>query len=356
MAINLHANCLSLLIGSFPAKDHETAKALICKYSPDIPVWAQLPAFPQESMVWQFIQGLPGLKGNADAFFVDRDCKEYDKEVLAFYEEYMAVQEGKVEASFSRFALTADTTRGFFALLDGLKKLHDPPTAVKGQITGPFTFTTGIKDSEGRSIFYDLQIRDVAIKLLAMKAAWQVRQLSAFGCPVIIFIDEPALAGYGSSEFISISREEIAVSLEEVIAAIHGEGGLAGIHVCANTDWSVILGSSADIVNFDAYSYFDKIMLYSDALKDFLESGRILAWGIVPTFHPEHIQMETAASLAVRWEKHAQAVADLGLDTAQIKSRSLITPSCGTGSLNIELTEKVLKLTQDVSGMLRDTL
>jgi len=354
MAINLQANCLSLLIGSLPAKNHETAAAWIFKYSPDIPVWAQLPAFRKEGMIEQFIQGLPGLRERADTFFVDRFCDDYDKEMLNFYEEYMAVQEGKVDASFSRFTLTTDTARGFFTFIDYLKRLNNPPVAVKGQITGPFTFTTGIKDAEGRSIFYDAQARDAAVKLLAMKAAWQVRQLSEFGCPVIIFIDEPALAGYGSSEFISISRDEIAEILEEVITMIHSEGGLAGIHVCANTEWSMILGSSVDIVNFDAYSYFDKFMLYPDQIKDFFESGRILAWGIVPTSRPENIQTETVDSLVVRFEEQMRKVEALGLDASQIRSRSLITPSCGTGSLDLELAKKVLRLTQDVSGRLRD--
>ena len=34
------------------------------------------------------------------------------------------------------------------------------------------------------------------------------------------------------------------------------EGGLVGVHVCANTDWSLVLDSSADIVSFDAYALF----------------------------------------------------------------------------------------------------
>jgi len=61
------------------------------------------------------------------------------------------------------------------------------------------------------------------------------------------------LQGTGSSGLISISREEILICLDEMIEAVHTEGGLAGIHVCANTDWSLILDSSVDIVNFDAF-------------------------------------------------------------------------------------------------------
>ena len=77
--------------------------------------------------------------------------------------------------------------------------------AVKGQVTGPFTFCTSVSDQNDRAIFYDLQLRDVAIKLLTLKARWQVQHLSQFKRPVIIFLDEPALAGFGSSEYISVT-------------------------------------------------------------------------------------------------------------------------------------------------------
>ena len=40
---------------------------------------------------------------------------------------------------------------------------------------------------------------------------------------MIIFQDEPALAGYGSSEMISISADEIAASLGELLHAGHSK-------------------------------------------------------------------------------------------------------------------------------------
>jgi methionine synthase II (cobalamin-independent) len=348
------ANCLSLQIGSLPGKDHNLAREWIFKYSPEIPTWAQLTAFRREGMVAQFLHGMPGLQENEDGVFIERSGEAFEKEILAFYEEYMAVCDGKVDTSYSRLALRTDTARGFFTLIEGLKKRSELPVAVKGQITGPFTFTTGVKDSEGRAILYDDQLKDAALKLLSMKAAWQVRQLSTFDRPVIIFIDEPALAGFGSSEFIGVSREEVQNDLAAVINAIHDQGGLAGIHVCANTDWSLILNTSVDIVNFDAYSYFDRFLLYPDYIVRFVESGRILAWGIIPTASPEIIRKESAASLIVRWEDQIRAITALGLDMVKIKSQSLITPSCGVGTQALELAEKVLRLTQEVSAELRN--
>ena len=204
-------------------------------------------------------------------------------------------------------------------------------------------------DQARRALFYDDRMRDAVVKLLALKAAWQVRQLSRGGRRTILFIDEPGLAGFGSSEFISVSRDEIVACLQEVIAGVHQEGGLAGIHVCANTDWSIALDSDFDIVNFDAYGYFDKFILYGKQIKTFLAAGRILAWGIVPTSNPDDIERETAISLVDSLEHKIDGVEALGIARETILKQSLISPSCGTGSARPEHARKVLRLTREVS-------
>jgi hypothetical protein len=171
--------------------------------------------------------------------------------------------------------------------------------------------------------------------------------------PVLIFIDEPGLAGFGSSEFTSISREDISQCFDEICDAIHEEGGLAGIHVCANTDWSLVLESSADILSFDAYGYFDRFILYTAQIKKFIESGKILAWGIVPTLNAQQIERETSDSLLQQWRDKAGQLEALGTDIRQLITQSLITPSCGVGSLDLESAAKVMALTRAVSQKIR---
>jgi hypothetical protein len=112
---------------------------------------------------------------------------------------------------------------------------------------------TGISDADMKLGYYDPAFRDIVVKGIAMKAAWQVAYLKeAYDVPVLLFIDEPALAGLGSSSFISISLDDIAQDLAEVIEAIHKNGGMAGVHVCANTDWNILLTSEIYIHRFDA--------------------------------------------------------------------------------------------------------
>jgi len=353
MTAPFQANGMATMIGSLPLTDHGEAIDLILKYTPEIPFWAQLTCHQEEGMMVQFSRGLPGICRDNGGIFVNTASGTFDEQLLQFFEEYMGVIDGQIELDASRFVLTEDTARGFFFLLERLAKLPGGSIAVKGQITGPFTLGTGIADQNKRAIFYDVQLRDAVVKLLSLKARWQVRQLSRYVQPVLIFFDEPGLAGFGSSEFTSISRDDIIQCFEEICEAVHGEGGLAGVHVCANTDWSLLLESSIDIISFDAYGYFDRFILYPAQIKNFLDSGNILAWGIVPTLNPQQIARETSDSLLEQWREKAKQLEALGTDMRKLISQSLITPSCGVGSLDLASAGKVINLTRALSRQVR---
>ena len=347
------ANGLATLIGSLPLVDHHEAVDLIWEHMPEIPMWAQLPGNRREGMMVQFTPGLPGLCYANDSLYVDTGSDACDRELVEFYEDFMAVDAGRIRLDGSRFALTEDTARGFFTFIQRLQTAAGSLTAVKGQITGPFTFCTGIFDQDKRAIFYDPQIRDAAVKLLGLKARWQVERLAEFQRPVIIFVDEPGLAGFGSSAFTSIARKEVAQCFNDVFEPVHQAGGLIGVHVCANTDWSLVLDAGADFVSFDAYGYFDRFILYSDQIKAFLEAGKFLAWGLIPTLNADDLEKETTASLLHRFETQLEQVATLGIGPQQLIKQSLITPACGAGTLSIDLAKKVLKLTRKISEEIR---
>lgn len=355
MKVVFQPNALPALIGSLPIGDHDRAQKLIQEYTPDIPLWAQLPVYREEGMIRQFLPGLPGFIHLDDEYAVDAGSENFNDELLRFYEEYMEIAEGGGNLENSRFALYPDTAKGFFVLLDYLKKRAEKPVAAKGQITGPITFTTAVKDESQRAIYYDDQLRDAAVKLIGLKARWQAATFKKHGFFPIVFFDEPALAGFGTSEFISMSKEDVAACFDEVIEQVHAEKALAGIHVCANSDWSLLLNSRVDIISFDAYAYFEKFMLYKDGVRNFLENGRIIAWGIVPTMEPELIEAETTDTLMELWEKQADTLTAAGIPKEKLVKQILITPSCGTGSLSIEHATRVMELTRDLSKRIRQT-
>lgn len=341
--------CKPLLIGSLPLKNHEEAVDLILSHTPELPIWPQLPSFPEEGMIRQFLPGMPGLQMCDDTLFIDTQGENFDNETLSFYEEYLLVTEGGVDLDESRFAMHQTEARGFFSLLKAASACSDRLTGLKGQITGPFTFATGLVDENGRAIFYNDQLRDIAIKLLAMKAKFQTRKMAELTDRVLMFFDEPGLAGLGSSAFITISQEDIVNSLSEVFHAVNEERGLTGVHVCANTEWPVIFASGVDIVSYDAYGYFDRLILYSEQLRHFFARGGILATGIVPTA-PADIEKESVETLFERWQSQCDQLEGIGIDRQTAYTQSLITPSCGTGAISLDHAQKVLELTQGLSA------
>lgn len=347
------ANGLPTLIGSIPLTSHEEALDWIFDYTPTLPLWPQLPGNSLEGMLVQFLEGLPCVQTENNKTFYSTEKDNFETEQLDFFEDYLRLSENKDQLFDSRFSVSRERAEGLYLLLEKTRDKKDI-LALKGQMTGPFTQLTGVSDQNRRAGYYNHAIREMVLRGLAMKAAWQVSFLKQHGHPVILFIDEPALAGLGSTTFLSISNDDIASDQTEIIDAIHQAGGLAGIHICANTDWALILSLGYDIINFDAYGFFDSFSAFTHEIDAFFARDGIIAWGLIPTSQPESIERESPESLVALWEKQAQSLVNDSRDIPSILKQSLITPSCGTGSLSPELAKRVLFLTKNVSDLLRE--
>lgn len=337
------------LIGSLPVADHRQGLELVHRHIPDIPLWPQLPSNPQEGMLVQFCEGFVGLHEGERTYF--DSSGDFDDLLLPFFEDFLTASEDPVALMSSRFAISRERAGGLYLLKEMAAELT--PLALKGQVTGPFTLLTGLQDQNQRLSYYNPTLREMVVQGVAMKCAWQARFLRETGLPVLIFIDEPALAGLGSSSFISIASADIAQDLDQSVQAIHGAGALAGVHVCANTDWEMLLTGNLDIISFDAYEFFDRFVTCRELIHAFLERGGIIAWGLVPTGKNELVEAESTASLVARWETHAAQLVSDRWTLPALLGQTLITPSCGTGSLPLDLAEKVLRMTGEVAATLR---
>ncbi len=339
------------LIGSLPVSDHSEAIDLVLKYTSDIPIWVQLPVYKNERLLSQFVAGLPGIKFRDDTVYFDTSDPDFESQLLSFFEEYLEVTEAGKEIADTRFALDEDHAPGFFLLLKAIEDRNLKPFAIKGQITGTFTLLTGIKDQNQKLAYYDIQLREIVVKAVALKARFQIEQMKRVCSQAICFLDEPALAGFGSSGFVGISKEDVCQDMAEAVNCIHDAGGIAGVHVCANTDWSVILDSDVDILSFDAFSYFDRFKLFKDKIHAFLNRGGTIAWGLVPTLNQKDLEAATLNDLFDMW---CDQVEELDLSKEFVASRCLVTPSCGTGLLSRDLSVKALDLTAGLSEAIRD--
>jgi hypothetical protein len=343
---------LATAIGSFPHAEAGPALDLIFKTIPEAPCWPQLvQRSPDEGMLAQFIEGLPGVVwiAHENRLFFNTEGPVFDEGIVHFYEKYLSATDGNDKEALDAFEITRKHSEGFYGFQEKLWFMDDIDEILflKGHITGPVTFGLGVPDQTGRASYYSDQLRDIVVKNLIMKAIWQIHKLKEFGRKTIIMIDEPVLTSYGSSAMIGVSRENVIKDLTEIIEAIHTADGIAGIHCCGNTDWAMIMETPVDILSFDAYGYSDSLLLYPDELKTFILRGGILAWGIVPT--NERAASETAEGLIFKYEGFLNQMGQIGFSQETLRVASMFTPSCGTGTLSVGLAEDVLNTLRAVS-------
>jgi len=315
-------------IGSLPHRDPEEACRLVLDTC-DIPFWPQLPNLSfKESMVSQYSEGLPCIRVDEqkETVWIEKN----NDEIMKFYETC---------SEDCTIAVSEKYANGLFAFLKTIDKKQFQ--VLKGHVTGPLTFSLGLKDSEKRFVYFDEELREICLMLLKAKIRWQVQLLKSYAEQVIIFIDEPILTALGSSSYLGVDPLESLRLLKETSEAIENAQGISGIHCCSNADWSLVINSNVRIINFDAYDYIETIMIYPEEFKRFLQGGGYLAWGIVPT--TDAIKDVNLDLIKRHFESGIERLSKL-VPSTLLLSQILLTPSCGAGSRSIEEAVKVFQI------------
>ncbi|MFC1855828.1 hypothetical protein ACFL2A_04745 [Thermodesulfobacteriota bacterium] len=344
--MSFNPNCMAIAIGSMPNSDINKALDIVLKYLPEAPIWPQLPKLSfNESMTAQYTEGMPCIKidGEHSRVYVDTTSDDYLDEVS----EKLGLA---LDGQYEEFKISEDFAHGFYALMERLKvDFVSSIQILKGHVIGPLSLGLSLHDPSGKSIIYDDNLKDAMINALAMKAKWQEQEFLKLGKDVktMIFFDEPSLTQIGTP-FVSISKDEAVEILNTCLDAVDG---IKGIHVCGNTDWSLVTSTKTDIINFDAYTYPQSLSLYPGEISDFLDRGGMIAWGVTPS--TEEIVGETAETIFAKFEAAVDLLSETGIDKKRILTRSFVSPSCGTGSLTEELSERVFKCNHDVSKLIR---
>jgi len=332
---------LPIGIGSLPHKDPCQASEIILNYFPGSPYWPQLPAKDwKEGMLVQYTEGMPGMALDGE--------KIYFRAPFHPTSEWEKFYEASSEGNLDHFKIGKEYAAGLYVLLELLKGKR--PLFVKGQITGPITLGLGLLDEKKIPILYDPNLKEMLLKTILLRARWQERELKKVApeAETLIFFDEPFLSSYGSIG-MNIGKEEIIECLNKAISAIKG---LTGIHICGATDWSIIMQTGIKVIHFDAYRFFSNMLAYASELKNFLIQGGILGWGIVPS-EEEFISGETTSNLIASLEEKIGLLVKEGIPEELIVKNSLLSQSCGLGSVSEDLAEKALKLTSELSLVMR---
>ncbi len=338
----------STTVGSFPHLDGQELSQRLARFL-DIPSWPQLSRRSfYENMYVQFSAALPAVQLDDEREKISFDTTgDLSEPLEIFYTHYLA-------DDLDAFALTPKVAAGFFEMLDALEST--PGDWVKGQVTGPISLGLTVTDQDLRASLYNELLADPIVKNTAMNARWQIRQLQNVRSKVIISVDEPYMAAFGSA-FISLSREQVRSMLDEVFEAIHDEGALASVHCCANTDWSVLLTTTVDILNLDAYGYVEHLALYPAELRAFLDRGGAFMWGIVP--NNDDILQTTPGALVDRLRNGMELIQNkaqargVTISPDELASRSLVTTSCGLGPATAEIAGRAMEILLQTSSLLQ---
>ncbi|MDO8536003.1 MAG: methionine synthase [Candidatus Omnitrophota bacterium] len=327
-------------IGSLPFKDPKSACRLIFDNFRSIPFWPQLNnrSF-KEHMYCQFSEGLPGVVIDEKKRSIYIDSAAAASGMEKAYQKYL-------DQDVDYFKISGGFAEGLHEFIGSFKKEAPAAKYVKGHITGPVSFALSVTDENKKALIYDKDMFDVTTKVLTMKARWQIRELKKLSGNVIIFIDEPYLVSIGSSH-VNIPVDDAMRSLDDIFSAIREEGAISGIHCCGNTDWPLLLKRGVDILNFDAYNFTNEFFLYHRDIKDFIERGSSIAWGIVPS--SEAADSQTPEGIAKRLKAALKVLEDKGIDGSKVSS--LVTSSCGLGTLEEKRAKRIVEMVNRVSDI-----
>jgi len=322
-------------IGSFPFRETDEAIDSIFSTCREIPFWPQLPKKSfYENMYLTFLEGIPGLTVDEKkgTIYIDTGKTEGIEE---FYDNIY-------NKRYHMFAISERAASGLYRFLERLNEIKDNVRFIKGQLTGPFSTGLGLKDENGRPIIYNYGFFDIVKKALHMKAQWMVSTIkkSYPDIDVIIFFDEPFLVSFGSA-FVTVSKEEVISNLNEVF---EGLDVITGVHCCGNTDWSILFKSNVRIINYDAFNFMDTIFYFKNDGEEFLKRGGAISPGIVPS--SEKALTINLEDLLVLWKQFLNHLSSFG-NSIKIHD-TIITPSCGFGSLDLPETIRAMKLLKEL--------
>ena len=157
-------------------------------------------------MYVQFSKALPGVMvdESRERILFDTSCDPQLLPLERFYEHYLA-------EDLEWFGLSSETAEGILYCI-GYAARH---SRRMGERTGDRPDQPGADshDEQLRASLYNELLADTIVKNAAMNARWQVRQLRKVRPNVVIFVDEPYMASFGSA-YISLGREQVIAMLD----------------------------------------------------------------------------------------------------------------------------------------------
>ncbi|HOL16649.1 MAG TPA: hypothetical protein PLY40_00030 [Bacillota bacterium] len=307
--MKLEGNCMTTAMGIMPHRDLE--KALQLALSLDIPFWPQLPRLSfYEDMYVQLSEHFPGIsldperrlvRFSLEQFYMD--LEEYtahwdDQSYFSLSPRYSAVYHRFLEQDLSRYRY------------------------IRGQSIGPVSFGLKILDADQKPMIYYDEVREIIFDFVAKKLQAQYRELQAVHAAPFVWVDEPGLEMIFMA-FTGYTGEKAAADYRTFLQTFPGP---KGVHLCGNPDWSFLLNLELDILSIDVLARGHIFTRYREEIKNFLDRGGIISWGITPTL-AEEFRQENVDSMARQLEKLWAYLGEGGISRRQILRQAWLAPA-----------------------------
>ena len=324
-------------MGIMPHTDIE--RAIEVALSLDIPFWPQLPKVSYfEDMYVQALENFPGVR-------IDASNQKIYFTLAQFYEELPSYFEKADDPQ--TFKLTKEFSLVYHRFLE--KDLSRYP-AIRGQMISPISLGLKIVDENQKSIIYHDEVREVLFDFIQKKVNQQVEELKGKNRNAFVWVDDPGLALI----FSALSGYNEFQARADLDRFLDGVTGPKGVHLCAKPDWDFLLKSKMEILSFDSFNCGVVIVNYP-SLKEFVDRGGIISWGIVPTY-TELLEQETIHSLMERLEKFWEDLSRKEVNQDKLLHQSLLAPAtCNLLNPDKEKTvEKAFEVLKDLSRKIRE--
>ncbi|MFC1976717.1 hypothetical protein ACFLWS_00385 [Chloroflexota bacterium] len=308
--LDIQAGCQTTAMGIMPHTSVERALNLVLNL--DIPFYPQLPNVSfYEDMYVQTSQNFPGIVVDLESERIGFDNTRFEEE-LGDYSRRMAESE--------TFALSQSYSMAYHRFL--AEDLQGYP-AIRGQVTGPVSFGFRVTDEDSKPIIYNEGIRALLFDFTQRKANLQYRQLREKNKNAFVWLDEPGLGWV----FSGLSGYNDVQAKQDYQSFLAGLDGPRALHLCASVNLPYLLQLGVELLSFDAYQMELMPKGYANAVTDFLRSGGIISWGIVPT-DSEGLTKETPETLARLLSGYWEVVSrNTGLAAKQIAEQALVAPA-----------------------------
>jgi hypothetical protein len=324
-------------MGIMPHQDIE--RALKVALSLDIPFWPQLPKVSYfEDMYVQALENFPGARIDPVQQRIYFDLSRFYEELPSYFEKADDPQ---------TFRLTKEFSLVYHRFLE--RDLSHYP-AIRGQMISPISLGLKIVDENLKPIIYHDEVREVLFDFIQKKVNQQYKELRQKNPHAFVWVDDPGLALI----FNALSGYTEFQARTDLDRFLEGLEGPKGVHLCAKPDWDFLLKSKIEILSFDSFNCGVVFVNYL-SLKDFVERGGVISWGIVPTY-TELLEQETIDSLMERLETFWEDLSQKGVDQKKLLRQSLLAPAtCNLLNPDKEKTvEKAFEVLKDLSKAIRE--